>query len=83
VVKSVVSSLLTENTQASQKPELSRKLLLEPCFSSVLTERGGFEPPEGLTLQQISSLPHSTALPPLQVWFCLFFLSYSLAILLA
>ena len=30
------------------------------------TERGGFEPPVSLTPQQISSLPHSTALPPLQ-----------------
>lgn len=54
-------------------PELIRKPLLELCFSFAWTERGGFEPPEGLTLQQISSLPHSTALPPLQVWFCLFF----------
>ena len=33
------------------------------------TERGGFEPPLGVTLKQISSLPHSTTLPPLQVGF--------------
>ena len=33
----------------------------------IWTERGGFEPPLGLTLKQISSLPHSTTLPPLQM----------------
>jgi hypothetical protein len=41
---------------------------LNPETSKALkgTEREGFEPSEGLTLQQISSLPHSTTLPPLQ-----------------
>jgi hypothetical protein len=40
----------------------------EPTFlSKIRTEREGFEPSDGLTHQQISSLPHSTTLPPLQV----------------
>ena len=34
-------------------------------FDATMAERGGFEPPEEQALQQISSLPHSTTLPPL------------------
>ena len=34
--------------------------------SLILAEREGFEPPVRITVQQISSLPHSTTLPPLR-----------------
>ena len=33
----------------------------------MLAEREGFEPPVRITVQQISSLPHSTTLPSLRV----------------
>ncbi len=41
--------------------------------SSVMAESEGFEPPDGLTRQQFSRLPHSTTLPTLRA-------AYSIAI---
>ena len=38
-------------------------------ITNLSTERVGFEPTEPLRVQQISSLPHSTTLPPLQAHF--------------
>lgn len=40
--------------------------LIFPCIIPLLAEGGGFDPPEGVNLQQFSRPPQSAALPSLR-----------------